>query len=81
MKITRQCKGYWSEEFPAQIDEDGNTYYMLTGHFVNREPEAEDTDQWALEHGYIAVTPTTIDMTCHRLFSDRLIGNKEVGEV
>ena len=27
------------------------------------EPEAEDTDRWALAHGYVAVTPTQLDVT------------------
>ncbi len=63
VKLTRQCKGNWADEFPPQTDADGNTCYMLTGHFVNREPDAEDTDEWALAHGYISVTPATLDTT------------------
>ena len=63
VRITRQCKGNWADEFPSYKDADGNTRYLLTGHFNNREPEAQDTDEWALANGYIAVTPTTIDIT------------------
>ena len=29
------------------------------------EPEAEDTDNWALNHGYVAITPTQIDVTAY----------------
>ena len=33
------------------------------GWLGNDEPDAEDTDQWALNHGYVAITPTRIDVT------------------
>ena len=33
----------------------------------NAEPDAQDTDQWALAHGYVAVTPTTIDVTAYQM--------------
>jgi len=35
------------------------------GEYTNDEPEADDTDNWALSHGYIAITPTTIDVTAY----------------
>ena len=43
----------------------GGDYFWLTGNFANGEPENEDTDQWALTHGYVAVTPTRIDVTAY----------------
>ncbi|MDD4820891.1 MAG: 5'/3'-nucleotidase SurE, partial [Flavobacteriales bacterium] len=27
--------------------------------------EGKDTDQWALDHGYASVVPTTFDLTAH----------------
>ena len=62
-RITRHCHGYWDKEYKKYTDPTGGTFYMLTGNFVNTEPEATDTDQYANAHGYISVTPTTIDMT------------------
>lgn len=35
----------------------------MVGEYRNDEPEATDTDQWALSHGYISITPTKIDVT------------------
>jgi 5'-nucleotidase len=35
----------------------------MVGRYRNDEPEAEDTDNWALSHGYVAITPTHIDVT------------------
>ena len=62
-KITRHCHGYWDKEFQTYKDPMGAEFFMLTGAFVNTEPDAPDTDQYANAHGYISVTPTTIDMT------------------
>jgi 5'-nucleotidase len=41
----------------------------MVGHYQNDEPEAEDTDKWALEHGYVAITPTQVDVTAHQAIS------------
>ncbi len=63
IRITRQCQGYWDEEVVTMEDEEGGVYYKLGGQFCNSEPDAEDTDEWAIHHGYIAITPSTIDTT------------------
>jgi 5'-nucleotidase len=65
VRVCRQCKGYWSQEFAPAVDPRGKSYYWLTGYFVNHEPDSKDTDEWALEHGYISVVPTKIDLTAH----------------
>jgi len=67
LKIARQCDGYWTEEFDKREDPRGvGSYFWLTGYFKNREPEAEDTDEWALANGYISIVPTSIDMTSRK---------------
>ena len=38
----------------------------MTGFYQNDEPEADDTDAWALANGYCAVTPLTVDLTDHK---------------
>ncbi|TCO07325.1 5'/3'-nucleotidase SurE [Natronoflexus pectinivorans] len=63
IKVCRQAKGVWVEEFDKRIDPRGRTYYWLTGHFRNNEPESTDTDEWALNNGYVSVVPCTIDST------------------
>ena len=40
--------------------------FWLTGDFVNGEPGAEDTDEWALAHGYVSVVPVQVDLTDYR---------------
>jgi 5'-nucleotidase len=39
----------------------------MVGKYNNDEPEAEDTDNWALTHGYVAITPTRIDVTSYEM--------------
>ncbi|GAB1415848.1 5'/3'-nucleotidase SurE [Paludibacter sp.] len=65
LKVARQCEGHWTQEFAKATDPRGHNYYWLTGHFENHEPDAQDTDEWALANGYISVVPTKIDMTGH----------------
>ncbi len=50
IKICRQNKGYWREEFDQRTDPAGKHYYWLPETFHNTEPEATDTDEWALRN-------------------------------
>ncbi len=65
-RICRQNKGYWKEEFYCRQDPRGKDYFWLTGDFFNQEPEARDTDEWALANGYISIVPVQVDMTDYR---------------
>jgi len=71
VKICRQAKGNWKEEFEKRKDPMGKTYYWLTGMFQNHEPEATDTDEWALKNGFVSVVPVSVDMTAHS-YMDKL---------
>ena len=64
-RVCRQSFGYWIEEFDHRTDPFGREYYWLTGDFYNEEPDAKDTDEWALKNNYISVVPVQIDMTCY----------------
>jgi 5'-nucleotidase len=65
IRICRQSRGNWKEEFEKRKDPMGKTYYWLTGLFNNHEPESTDTDEWALAHDYVSVVPVSTDMTAH----------------
>lgn len=60
VSVCRTARGNWVEEW---IEDAAPDTYRLTGYFKNLEPEAEDTDEWALNHGKAAITPLMIDMT------------------
>ncbi|VAV85578.1 5'-nucleotidase SurE [hydrothermal vent metagenome] len=64
IKICRQAKANWVEEFDKRKNPHGKDYYWLTGKFVNLD-KGEDTDEWALEHGYVSVVPVQFDLTAH----------------
>lgn len=63
IKVCRQNKGYWREEFEKRQDPRGRDYYWLTGYFHNMESEAIDTDEWALNNGYVSIVPIQVDLT------------------
>ncbi|MCB0475670.1 MAG: 5'/3'-nucleotidase SurE [Flavobacteriaceae bacterium] len=64
IKICRQAHGNWIEDFDKRVSPQGEDYYWLTGKFVNLD-HGEDTDLWALEHGYVSVVPVQFDLTAH----------------
>jgi len=66
IRVCRQTAGYWREHFVRHEDPRGREYFWLTGSYINTEPEAENTDEWALHHGYVAVVPVQLDMTDYR---------------
>ena len=78
VRICRQTDGVWIHEFEKAEHPRGGNYYWLTGSYQNNEPEAEDTDHWALDHGYAAITPTQIDVTAYTLLDKLNHWNWEV---
>lgn len=65
VKACRMCYGSWINEVVKQRHPRGYDYYWMVGEYHNDEPQAEDTDQWALHHGYVAITPTQMDVTAY----------------
>lgn len=71
-KGVRTCRmtwGRWVNEVVTCQHPRGGKYYWMVGKYANDEPEAGDTDQWALTHGYVAVTPSKIDVTDYDLLA------------
>jgi 5'-nucleotidase len=63
--ITRQSAKRFISRLEKRVDPRGRTYYWLTGD-PSPVDDLEGTDTWALSHGYISVTPITLDMTDDR---------------
>lgn len=61
-RVCRMARGLWHTEW---MECEEQRRYRMTGTFTNLEPEAEDTDYWALDHGMAAVTPQRLDMTAY----------------
>jgi 5'-nucleotidase len=66
VKVCRMSRGSWTNELTKCHHPRGYDYWWMVGHYQNDEPESEDTDKWALEHGYVAITPTQIDLTAYQ---------------
>lgn len=69
VRVCRMAKGTWGRECVQMHHPHGYDYYWMTGEYTNDEPDADDTDNWALTHGYVAITPTTIDVTSYEMKS------------
>ena len=65
-RVCRMARGVWTHEWAAAHNPRGGNYYWLTGDFSNLESKSEDTDYWALDHGYAAITPIQLDMTAYK---------------
>jgi 5'-nucleotidase len=59
--ITRQDLRATLEFYEKKLDPAGKLYFMRS--FKLLDPAAEDTDIWALAHGYISITPLQFDQT------------------
>ncbi len=69
IKVCRQANAHWQERFDKRTNPVGRDYFWLTGIFVN-EDEGEDTDEWALENGYVSVVPVQFDLTAHHVIDE-----------
>ena len=64
IRVCRQAKALWVEKFDKRKTPQGRDYYWLAGDFVNQD-HGEDTDEWALQNGYISIVPVQFDLTAH----------------
>jgi 5'-nucleotidase len=65
IKVCRQARANWEEEFDERIDPNGKPYYWLTGVFRNYD-DGNDTDVWALENNFVSLVPCQFDITAHK---------------
>lgn len=67
VKVCRMAFGTWGKEVIRCRHPRGYDYFWLVGEYSNDEPDADDTDNWALTHGYVAITPTQMDVTSYEM--------------
>jgi 5'-nucleotidase len=64
IKVCRQAKAFWQEQYIEVDSTNGHTCFMLAGEFLTND-DSDDTDLWALANNYASVVPITLDVTAH----------------
>lgn len=77
--LTRQENGVLVERYEQRVDPRENIYYWLAGINTHRDLEP-GTDFWAVENGYISITPIHHDLT-HYGCLEKLSGRDWLAEV
>ena len=65
VKVCRMAFGSWGNEVSKCHHPRDYDYWWMVGSYTSDEPEAEDTDNWAVTHGYVSITPTRMDVTAY----------------
>jgi 5'-nucleotidase len=68
IKICRQARAKWEEQFDVRRDPTGRKYFWMAGNFVNFD-KGEDNDEWAIANNYVSVVPCQYDLTAHHAIS------------
>lgn len=63
IRICKMGMGEWREEWQEKVHPHGWHYYWIAGYYEPADPNDEESDTWAYNNGYVAVTPIKIDMT------------------
>ena len=69
IKIAKQAKGKWIEDFDERVSPMGKRYFWLTGEFI-KEDESNEADQNLLDDNYISVVPVRYDLTDYSQIDD-----------
>ncbi|MBC7389630.1 MAG: 5'/3'-nucleotidase SurE [Opitutaceae bacterium] len=64
IKVCRQARAKWSEDFDERKDPHGRSYFWMTGEFIN-EDKGEDTDEYLISQGFATIVPCAFDLTAH----------------
>jgi 5'-nucleotidase len=70
VRICEQARGVWINEWESFAHRGDTRFFWMAGEYQNTDPENEKSDRWALENGYVAITPTLLDVTARELIDD-----------
>lgn len=66
VKVSKLGVRNYENLFEERLDPRGNTYYWMGGGIMQEEQD-EDSDVYAVENGYISITPVHLDLTDYDL--------------
>ncbi|MFZ1333564.1 MAG: 5'/3'-nucleotidase SurE [Flavobacteriales bacterium] len=78
LRVCRQAKANWEDEFETRLDPGNKEYYWMRGEFRS-EDHGEDTDVWAVRNGYASLVPVQFDMTAHHTIADLNMWDHAIG--
>ncbi len=67
LQITRQGTSVYRDALVSRVDPYGRPYYWIGGEAPTGDINAEGTDIWAVNRGYVSITPVHLDMTAHAM--------------
>jgi 5'-nucleotidase len=68
IKICKQAKSTWVEEFDKRVNPIGKTYYWLSGFLktIDDKENSDKSDLTALSENYVSVVPVSFDLTAYK---------------
>ena len=66
VRITRLGVREYRNVYNKRTHPRGDTYYWTAGEFYDVDGDKSDTDAWAVNNGYISITPLQYDLTDYR---------------
>ena len=69
VRITRQGRSSWEDTFDVRRDPANREYFWLTGHMSITDTDPE-TDQIAIQQGYVSISPIHYDLTDRRMLEE-----------
>jgi len=70
VKITRQGHRIYRDKLVELVDPMGRPYYWIGGDRPTGHVEEVGTDVWAVDQGYVSITPIRLDMTDQAMMAD-----------
>lgn len=63
VKICQASPGRWTEQYAYYVDPQGRNFYMLTGKYINTDPDNPAYDNYWLDREFVTVVPVRPDQT------------------
>lgn len=63
IKVTEASPGHWTEEYAEYKDPHGRKFFLLTGKFIDEDPENPVYDNYWLDRQYATIVPVYPDQT------------------
>lgn len=70
VRVCEQALGKWVNEWEEFAHRGDDQFFWMAGEYLDTDAENEKNDHWALANGYVAITPTTVDVTDYKLLDE-----------